>query len=498
MSVTDWLLELEVAGRTLRYATQARTVAGEIYRPGLLGDLALAEGVPSVEVEVVSRDLQVLADDLDAGTATLSYLDDDGVTVYVSGPITDPASGAPDEAVGLTITRDLPGVTLGTQVPSVTARVDSTTWPTSGGHQIGHDGLAYPVIFGYPGFTGATNPECIVPAPLAQWLTATTLTSYVIVADDVDANITQVRLKNQETLSETTQSVVVAVDLLGQRVRAANFVTGGGLPSNPDHLLLVGYSPTGGGGAARSLYDVISYLLRRFAPESIDWARLPQVRTVLEPYLVDTWVDAPVSDPWVLIESWLRELSVEVRTSRKGRYFVARRFEADPARLVGAITAGADAFRASPYQRAGQPENEVTIRYRQHPEQGWLASVVACGSRRDVQPAGVTLGTSVVETALARRSWAKYGRRAGTAIELDWVWDTGTAFVVAERVMERTALPATLVEYRLRPSLARGIREGDDVLLTDPERPWVERPAIVDEPPIRTLDAVTLRLRVPQ
>lgn len=497
MSVTDWLLEVEVAGRTLRYATQARTVAGAIYRPGLLGDLDLAEGAEAAEIEVVSRDLQVLADDLDGGTATLSYLEEDEVTAYVSGPITDPASGAPDEGVAFTITRDLPGVTLGTQVPSVTARVDATTWPVTVGHQIGSDGLAYPVIFGYPGYTGAATPECVVPAPLAQWLTLTQATSYVIVADDVDANVSSVRVKNTETLAETAQATVVVSDLLGQRVRAANFLAGG-LPGSPQYLLFVGYSPSGGGGAARSLYDVIAYLLRRFAPESIDWARLPQVRTVLEPFLVDSWVDAPVSDPWVLIEGWLRDLSVEVRSGKKGRYFVARRYTADPARIVGSIIAGADARRASPYRRAGQPQNEVSVRCQQHPEQGWLYSVVACGSRRDVQPAGVNLGTSVIETALARRSWAKYGRRAGVGIDLDWVWDTGTALAVAERVLERTALPATLVEYRLRPSLARGIREGDDVLLTDPERPWVEVPAIVDEPPSRTLDAVTLRLRVPQ
>lgn len=498
MSVTDWLLELNVAGRTLRYATRARQVGAQIYRPGLTADLALAEGSDAAEVEIVSRDLHPLTNDLDAGTGTLSYLDEDGVTVYVSGPLTDPSSGAPDEPVSVTITRDLPGITLGTQVPSVTARVDETTWPVTLGHTIGSDGLVYPVIFGFPGYTGGAVPECVVPAPLAQWQTLTPATSFVVVADDVDANVTSVRIKNQTTLSETVQTTVVMSDLLGQRIRAANFSIGGSLPTSPQQVLLVGYQPIGGGGAARSLYDVIVYLLRRFAPESADWARLPQVKSALERYNVDSWVDAPVSDPWVLIEGWIRDLAVEVRVGREGRYFHAQRFESDPARVVASIEVGANALRGSSYTREGAPENEVIVRYRQHPETGWLASVVACGSRRDVQPAGTELGVSVVETAVARRSWAKYGRRSGVGVDLDWVWETGTALAVAERILERTALPATVVDYQLRPSLARGIREGDDVLLTDPDRPWVERPAIVDAPPIRTLDAVTLRLRVPQ
>lgn len=499
--IADWLLVIDVAGRTLRYATQARVVAGAVYRPGLIGELALPEGLDSVVVAVVARDLHELADDLDSATATLSLLEGDEVTVYAAGQVADPDSGASDEPVTFRIVVDIPGVSLGTSVPGPTARVDATTWPVTAGHSIGSAGLEYPVIFGFPGWTGSGNAICVVPAPLAQWQAATTATSYVVVSEDPDADVASVRVRNQASLNETVQNTLNVSDLLGQRIKVANFAAGN-LPSDPSHVLLLGYAPlTGGaagGGVARSLYDVVRYVLRRWAPESVDWARLPQIRPALEPYNVDSWVSATIADPWVLIEALIRDLGVEIRIGERGRYLVARRYSSDPSRVVGSITVGSDALRRSTYTRTGEPRNEIAVRYRSNPESGWLATVIACGSRREVQPAGVSLGASVLETAPARRSYARYGRRVAPGLDLDWTWDTGTALAVASRILDEVALPATLVEYQVRPSSIRGVREGDELLVTDPDRPWVAQAAIVDAPPLRSLDAAIVRLRVPQ
>lgn len=498
-----WLVTLTVGGRVLRYATESLQVDGRVYRAGLVSSLALELGTErDVTVEIVSRDLWRLREHLDAGRGVLELLDDDEVLPAVSGLLVAPAYGALDESIAVTITRDIPGDgSRGAPVPDLLARVDEATWPQNlVGVEIGTTGGVYPVIFGYPGWTGSGTPIPCVPIPLAQRVPGdATNTRMVVSEDSADTVITSVRIRRQSVGTSNTQSVLPATDLLGRRVLAANCVAGGvGTIPTAQETLLCGYSPTGGGGAARELYDVIRYLLRRWGRDSVDWGRLADSRSVLEGYLVDSWVDQQIDDPWVLIEHLIALLPVQQRVSAVGRYLVELRLQTDPTRVTADLEL-LPGQRSGDVIRDGAPVNEIGVRYRPDPELGWAAQVLLGGDARAVLPAGIepSAYAAVVTSEVARRSVARYGTRRGSTIDLDWTWDTGTALSVGRVQLLRSALPAELVTYRLSVEQGRGLLEGADVLVTDEQLGWDRRPALVERPPVQGLDAVTVLLRVP-
>jgi hypothetical protein len=494
----DFLLTIEVCGITHRLATRARIVDGHPYRPELDPGLEVALSSPEdVTVRVVSPALWQWAEELDTATAELHLLTDDGSQLITTGRVVAPVYGSRLEAIGLTITRDVAGVTRGSQVPAETRRVDATTWPVGAG-EVGTEGATYPVIFGYPGFVGTgLDPVPCVPLPIAE-LTGTAATTYMLVSEDARAEITsiRVRLVDREDQPEFDQDVSSLVDNLGQVVLVSDCSTGGAtsIPDAPTAGLLAGFSDAGGGGVARSMYDAIRYLLERWGAGSVDWTRLSDARDILEPLLVDSYVISPIDDPWVLIDSWLQWLPVVVRVGERGRYLVPKRHVHDPSRVVGDLLG---ATRVGVVSRDGPPENEVVIQFRQDPQIGWRDQVAVVGSILDFRPAEEPDPTRVIEIDVARRSYSRYNRRPGPRIPVDWTWDVGTALAVAGHVLDRRALPCRLVSYDVPLATAARWREGDEVLVTDDDLGWVQEPAIIESPPRLTLEQARVMLRIP-
>lgn len=501
LSDRDWLVTLEIAGRTLRYASHERLVDDELYEGGLDASLRLTETYDDdVTISIVSPSLYEVAELIDTGTATVSLVDESGaVTVFRSGLLAAPQWGNVEEPVTCSITRDIASSTRGRQLPAETAAVIDDTWPITG--EIGAEGVHYPIIFGYPGWRGSGNPVPVVPCPIAQWTSGSALNTLAIVCEDAVADIDLVRVKVQDDHSQDNQPCDIVTDLLGQRVIACDFSAfGSTVPADPTAGILVGYKPDtgsgGGGGRYRSLYDCIVYVLARWGKDSTDFSRLPLVAPLIEAYNVDSYVIETVQDPWVLVEHWVQPLNLIARTSSRGKYLVAQRYQHDPLRVVRELV---NPVRVSGFTREGPPENEVRVRYRPDPEVGLRAQVLIVGSKEELRPAAVTPNPRhTIETAIARRSYSRYGRRPGSQLELDWTWDTGTAIAVGEAVLARTALPCRMVTYELDPPEARGLQEGDEVLVTDDTVGLVSQPGILSEPPTVALDSVSITLRIPQ
>lgn len=496
----DFLLTVTVCGTVHRLATQARVVDGVPYRPELDPGLEVALSSPEdVTVRVVSPALWQWAEDLDTASADLRFLGPDGtVEVVTTGRVVAPVYGARLDPIGFTISRDVAGVTRGSQVPAETRRVSAETWPVGAG-DIGTEGAMYPVIFGYPGFVGTgLDPIPCVPIPLAELVVGGAATTYLLVSEDPRAEITsvRVRLTDPEDHAEFDQSVTSIVDNLGQSVLVAD-CTSGGLGSIPDATtagLLAGFSDAGGGGVARSMYDAIRYLLERWGAGSVDWTRLADAQDILGPLNVDSFVVSPVDDPWVLIDSWLQWLPVVVRVGERGRYLVPKRYTSDPSRLVGELIG---ATRVGAVSRDGPPENEIVVQFRQDPQVGWRDQVAIVGSILEMQAPVEPDATRVIETAAARRSYSRYGRRPGPRIAIDWTWDVGTALALAGHVIERRALPCRMVSYDVGVATAARWREGDEVLVTDDDLGWSGVAAIIDAPPRLTLEQARVQLRIP-
>ena len=493
----EWLLEAAIGGRTFHFAQTTSVVGGKLYLAGLEPG-AWSPGVnQSVALTVnANADLFAALATHDTGTAKLSLLDDDGtVEVFHQGVVVAPVLDYPDLPVSFTVTRDLYTVQRGVQVPDELARVDSDTWPLAAG-TLGAAGAYYPVIFGYPGFQGeGVDPIPVVPAPLAQ-IGAGAGSSYLVVSEQARSTVATVRVRDLEAGgTETDEGCLSLVDLLGRSVRVCT-LTNAGLPGTPSSGYLVGFNDVGGGGV-RPMHQVIAYLLERWGRESLDWERFRESEVLLARYQVDTWVDSPVPDPWVLIESWLTHLPVNIRVGARGFYFTERRFRHDPGRVTRTLARGAT--RASAFTRSGPPENEVRVRYQPDSNSGWRAQVVVVGDLSNIRPGKNDLaGARYFSTEVSQMSFAKYGRRMGPSVDLDWTWDAGTAVAVAESLLDERALPAVIVSYDVLPSDARGLTEGDEVLLTDEAFGWVDQPGILEVPPLTSLERVRLTFRVPQ
>ncbi len=513
MSVTsdaDWLLDVEIDGRAYRWSVFGATVTTAdgtelVYRPGL-GDLEIAAGdAAAVTVTDPSVDWPAIAPQLDGRIATVRrYLSGRWETaeVYSIGEAVGVSFGAADEPVSWSIEPVSGSASLGFQVPDPAATISYSTWPILAGQSVGQF-AAYPVLLGLPGYIAeAATMVGVMPLCIAQFpIVPAAANTWVVIGEDGQLACTACTIRNDTLDTQATETVTVVSDLLGRRILAANFsLSGVPLPTSSNDRCFAGFSPAGGGGP-RSAYDVIVYLLRRWGIDSVDWARLPEARDVLTPFLVDTWIDSPVSDPWAWIEGLVDDLPVAIRTGRLGRYFVAKRYVSDPTRRVGAVTAGTDVTRVSPVSRDGTPANEFSATYRRYFTGESLGKVILTGSSSPVSSPRTlafpsTDGLQYVTVARhggCHASLARYGLRQGDALEIDWTWDTATVAACLALLADRQALPAFLVSYEV--TAGESLREGDELLLTDDELGWSAVPAIVEMPPVRGTTTTAL-LRV--
>lgn len=510
-----WLVEVELDGQVKRWSVEhleVETSAGEVlvYRSGLV-ELELAQGSDGASIELLDPEVDwpALGGELECRTCTVLRWREGDVfeqaEVFARGEARGVAYGSRRERVSWTISETGgAAASLGVQVPDPLAQVDLTTWSAPP-----DEGAPYPVIFGYPGYTGATNPVCVVPAPLGSWNALDADTNFVV-CEDGDAQITQVRVRNAEEDAEANEAVAVESDLLGRRIRVGDFASAGGpkpVSASAARGLFMGFTPSGGGGVARSAYDVIAYLLRRWGVDTVDWTRLPEVRDFLGVFQVDTWIDEPQTDPWAWIEGVLLvDLPLEVRRTERGRYLVQRHYRTDPRRLVGTVSVDrGEARRRSGRTRVTEegPYNEFTALYRRNINDDWLGRIILTGDPDTIQaaptltvpPPVATVGlVNTLPSSLCRLSHARYQLRQDEQIEIDWTWDTGTVVRVLELRAERYALPADLIEYDILDG--EDLREGNELRLVDEEMA-LDLAVIVEEPPVVTATSTSCLLRIP-
>ncbi len=515
MELAHWLVELDLEGRIYRWSVEPLEVDDEhVYRGGL-SDLALELGQDSVVLEVrdESYDWPVLAARLQGGRATVRrWLEGeayDQALVFVAGDVVDVSWDTADAPVVFRVLAQS-SASRGVPVPDAFAASGSVTWPEAGGPVVADQGVPYPILFGYPGYDGASNPYPIVPVALAQYSATRALTK-AIVCEDGDAEITSVRLRNNATDGEATQTCAKATDLLGKRVVIAHFnASATGYPANVNEgrALFAGYSPTGGGGIARSAYDVIVYLLRRWGSDTVEWGRLPEVQSLLEPYLVDTWIDAQVPDPWTWLEQvLLPDLPVVVRLGPRGRFLAPVTWRPTLDQVVAQLEVGRHVAAASRFALE-RPTivNEFVAEYREDRQGVYRARVVITGgdgTDLGVLPSSVpgatsTTTVSVVRSARCRESRDAYGLRRSEVQTIDWTWDEGTVLRVLEDRVEREALPARITSYTVARRLRHDLRENDVVQISDPLRGLEDELAVIAAPPVVGSESTTITLRIPR
>lgn len=526
-----WLVDITLDGRTYRWAVDAVEVTTAdgttLYYEGGLDALEAARG-DSVPVTVTdpSVDWPALAVVAEGAPTTLrrwrvgTVLE--AAEIFAVGRAASVEYGAPYEPVTWTIEterRDV--VDLGRQIPDPTARVDETTWPSPDYPQVGTNpvvvldsmiGRYYPIIFGYPGYEdGTIVPAVPVPHGQIETVTAGAGVGYqrIIVSEDVAAPITSVEITDLVSRGVVTCAVETAVDALGRSLRVAVVEPPDGVTSAGDIWLLseaddadphAGYSPTGGGGVARSAYDVLVYVLRRWGVTGVDWARLPEIAEWLAPFQVDTYIDEVVSDPWAWwAQAIMPDLPVAVATSRDGRYLVPLRYRPDAGRVVARIDTDRGDVRVSTIETSWGGRNELVAVYGWSPvSESWRRRVVLTGSGTVglVETPPTDVKDIIVRHRGCAVSQARHGVRQGELLEIDWTWDAGTVTAVLSWMADRDALTTRTVQYLLPETDAP--EEGDTLTVTDAEVGLNGALGIVEGAPLVSEEGVTVTVRIPE
>lgn len=533
MTRAHWLLEVQIGGRVYRYsedALEVTTAAGEVlvFDPGLDDPGDQEVEADSVEVSLVDPEVDwpALARRIEGGDARLLFHTEGDVyelaEVICVGLAAAPEWGSRFDAVSFGIVQ-LSGAdqSLGRRLTADDATVSTVTWPAGDGGASALNTFAdpddanqfrYPLLFGYPGYTGSGGTVYMpVQVPLAQWRLG--VGTYAVVSEDVDAPITSCWIRDDEADTEIEQDVLAqnangtpVQDLLGRQVRVADLWSQGYdyFPSGASTILYAGFSPDGGGGAARSAYDVLVYVLRRWGDASVDWTRLPEIRDFLGQFMVDTWVGEQAPDPWEWLQAtFLNDIpQVEIRQSVRGRYLVHRPRTTTGREVRELVADDGDVVRTSSVGLTSATYNQFVAFFRGSREGSWLGKVELHGDTDRIRNPSAEFATAQQQTyqvynQRCASSRARFGLRQDPSQRaIDWTWDEGTVVRVLELQAEESALPSLGVEYRITD--AADLHEGDEVTITDDELGWNELPALIDRAIVRGRDSSVLALRIPE
>ncbi len=517
MSRHAWLLDLQVGGQVLRYATRAVEVldhrgVSRLYRAGLV-DLGLTldgleegTGLAVVDREVSWPELAAQGEALERARAELRHWTE-GETIEEArlalvGGVEEPEYGDPDAPERLSLTLRVDDG-LDRSWPSPSERVDTSTWarnPSGTTYDEGIEGAVYPTIFGYPGAgdTPTTTPRCCIPAPLVDWNNGALYTKRLLLARgrlDCVGGVILVADVDDPTVGVAyeDQSVIVDTDQLGQAVTLAEVPAGAGVQGDLGHAHYVGYSSdTGrGGGSPRhdgqgvmaTLADVALFCLRG-SGRVVDLQAQEAEREHLEVYSIDGALTEEVQlVPW--FESTLMPLFplVRARTST-GMYWRRVNYGATITDALTHLDADRGEVRRASSIRSprGSVYNHFTISYRLVGSRPGARRTLTAEAEQ-VLPWWLTpdliSDARIAGSPACSRSQSAYGPRPAPAISTAYVWKTATASgILAQRAL-RDTFPRRAVSYTGPTSELRHLRAGDVVAVTDSEAGFARAVALV-------------------
>lgn len=437
-----WLLEINVAGRIWRWASDPITVSHDregktyTYQTGIEPDFSeqfdlLSE---SPEIQAIPFSLfwpesacNLLSQGLDfsAGTGELSLIfageDYETRRVLAKGGIDAPEIGYDDEPVSFSV-KDNGFQDLGSMLSS-TALVSPSTWSVSTTDPASQ-GRYYPLILGYPGKITNAELTATTGAP-AIGIVSTVMDMIVVAFGDVSAD--SVRLINQTDDATATITIVPISDDLEQTVALHPGATtyshgdalftrwsfGGGVPRGTD--------PT---TAMDGAGEILIYALGKSTLQ-VDFPAFEAVSGVLDQYKISTYIDQPVS-PWEWIQGMLLPiLPISIVAGPNGIRPILWRPYATNDDIVASLVEGVTAVLLSPIRyESTDITNQMQVKYALRVDTGeYLLDVV-------VGPEAVSIGSSVTTNAYATASYQLYGLKQGK-METPVVYDKPTATRIA-------------------------------------------------------------------
>lgn len=499
-----WLLSVDYAGRTFRWASRPCAPVDEDGNP-----LPHDGGLDPVELEEV---LAGASGDPDLGSLPFEVLFPEGVSVaalvgqghdlaaatgevslwawgtawearrlVLRGRVSAPEWGDSDEPVSFSV-EEFPWEDSAL-VPSSTARVTETTWPNA---VDGAAGLYYPVVFGAPG----VHAGGICPGSPGLFVRFEALSKYILLAGH-EVSATSVTLQDPDGAREVF-AVQHVRDGLNRLVAVVDIYGASTVNVLLDGQWWVIWDQGGGGlrdgtrtGTLSGAGDVLVHFLG-LSTLTVDAGRWAAVRAPLNSYSLAGYLDDPCS-PWEwLTDNVLPLLPVAVRSGPSGCYPVLLRHDATAAEAVEHLVAGPGVVRTSfvSTERAAEIVNEIRMEYAIDPTSGdaqrWR---VVSGDADPDSPEEIV-------SYWARISLARYGVHA-RVIESDVVWSDQTAGMVCAWKVAAYGAPSRRVTYNVDQTFG-WLEVGSIVTLTDSSLAYDAQVSIVSG--IRWVDEVSIEL----
>lgn len=514
-----WLLDLEVSGQVLRYATRDVTVTDTrgisyVYRAGL-DDFSMAiDGLQESQgVAVTDRvvDWALLAHrgaNLGRARATLRYWDPgqllEAAIVALDGTLVEPEygdPGAPARLVG-TVKAD---ATTDRLYPSEQARVDTSTWDRDASNDTydeGIEGAYYPTVFGYPGEGDAVvdPPVPAMPALLVKWNQSALDTGYLLLGYGAlecvggQAYVRDVTADSGVGLHQEWLDVISMTDGLGQVVTVAEVPNGSGVEDRPGHAYYFGLSSAAGKGGGslvpggtspiETLTDVALFVLRN-SGRQVDLLAQEAERVYLDRYRVDGLLTELLElIPW--FEGDLLPLFPIARArSKRGIYWRFLNWWA--AETDARMHLDADRGQVVRTSSVREPEesiaNHFTIEFQLNQDRTGARRTLTDKSERPLpwwERPDLEDDDRIIGSPVLARSQAVYDVRQAELIRSDFIWKESTAVSILEHFAVRDAFPRRPVTYVGLARELMHLQRGDIVTVTDSAVHFSSEVAMVD------------------
>lgn len=508
-----WLLEVEFAGQTYRWASDPLVLddadgVALAFEGGLDVDLEqtfdlLADSSDALEVSfelvwpvdvaalvAAGHDLSTAWGELSLWAPGRTYEQRD---LRLSGAIDAPAYGSEGEPIRFSLRDDASRDR--SMIPDAAARVTPTTWPT---HDPACTGRPYPVVFGRPGIyqTSAGDEGQTTGSPgLAVGfdeveIEGSPVTLVTILISDGHVNATSVRMINVSKSTGTDRTVTHSTDGLGRPVSVITTTT---TAVEEGHEIWIRWDEGGGipsieraGDYIRGAGELARWLMQQ-SSRRIDIGRWQAAQAYLDRWLVSGYFDDPASAFDLFLDHLAPILPVSLVSGPDGDYPVIWRSDLTAADVVEALVAGPEFCRSSDIEYSLQePINEVRVDFAARGDSSgeYRRSIYVTGDADLLLDASDELvrPPDVVPSQHARVSRLRYQeRRADEPIQTDIVTDTDTAIQIGLTRMMLRSLRGRTVTYEAAPRYA-SIPLGTWVSITDPDVSFDEQLAIVLTP----------------
>lgn len=506
----SFLLDISLAGQTLRFATQrlSATIDGSVveYHPGLVWQRSTAQDFSpwSTQAPSISESFtiypaedfdiaDVIADGHNPGTATgilRIYSEVDAAAeVLIDGVVRDPQWGAVGQPFVLMLEQNPRKDTGVLQTRS--QRILKASWAN---HDTHWNKTYYPIIIGGPSGSKQnyhSGTQCYL---------VDTVNNYVLLAGHhtyAGANSDTVDISNFTQGNSFTATAVNGEDDLGQPITYADFTAGS--PALKDVLWCAWRTNAATPVQTFGLYDdeqtnplrgagdVLVYLARLSRGLKWDFARLDAVREDLNQYIIDGPIQPAIGQtitPWDWIQAHiLSALPVSMVLGPRGVYirwwdFTADASDAEITLLERTSNGQGNCGRIS--LAGSSPLDDVLggviVNYAyNHRAINARESTLLSGNQADVDA-----DEDGVMDPWLKRVGVDYDDEMPTAtINLQMIEERSSAVRVASAIAKRGGVQRAVVGYSVDQYPGGLLEPGSVVLVTDDGLGWDKRPGIV-------------------